>query len=212
MNDPESWLQRWRDGQIGFHEAEGSRHLPELWGALRPCKVLVPLCGKSRDLLWLAERGFAVTGVELSELAAEAFFAESGLAFDVRSDGGAGRRFVARDTALEFHVGNFFDFRGEGFEALFDRAAWIALPGDVRPHYVERCRQLLGPNPALLVVTVEYDQALCDGPPFSLSETEVRGAWPELALRSEREVIDDGPPKFKAAGVESLTERAWTAG
>ena len=41
--------------------------------------VLVPLCGKSRDLLWLAQHDFRVTGIEISPIAVEGFFRENGL-------------------------------------------------------------------------------------------------------------------------------------
>src|SRR5699024_2930193 len=76
------WLQKWERNEIGFHEAEGNRLLPRGWPAAEVpagAGVLVPLCGKSVDMLWLASRGYRVVGVELSEQAVRAFFAEHGL-------------------------------------------------------------------------------------------------------------------------------------
>ena len=69
----ENWLERWRVGRTGWHEAGGNQGLKRHWVAVGR-RVLVPLCGKTPDLLWLEERGNAVTGVELSEIAVQAFF------------------------------------------------------------------------------------------------------------------------------------------
>lgn len=77
------WLQRWREDRTGWHHSEPIplliRHWPAL-GVPAGSRVLVPLAGKSLDMLWLAEQGFAVLGVELSELAVPQFFSENHLA------------------------------------------------------------------------------------------------------------------------------------
>src|SRR6185295_5183115 len=78
--DKEFWLERWRTNQIGFHQADFNARLSQHWPALgvrNGAKVFVPLCGKSRDMLWLAQRGHPVLGIELSQTAIEAFFAEA---------------------------------------------------------------------------------------------------------------------------------------
>jgi thiopurine S-methyltransferase len=71
----EPWLDRWREGRTGWHEPSGNRNLKAHW-RLSGRRVLVPLCGKTPDLLWLEKQGNAVVGVELSDIAALAFFAE----------------------------------------------------------------------------------------------------------------------------------------
>ncbi|MBL9037808.1 MAG: hypothetical protein JNG84_04760, partial [Archangium sp.] len=74
------WVTRWNEGRIGFHEGKPNawlaRHHAELGHTQR---VLVPLCGKSEDLAYLAALGHQVVGVELVELAARAFFTEHSL-------------------------------------------------------------------------------------------------------------------------------------
>ncbi len=85
--DPTFWLERWQKSEIGFHSKEVQPALEKHWPALNVAKgarVLVPLCGKSLDMVWLAEQGYAVVGAELSELAVDAFFAERGLTPSVR--------------------------------------------------------------------------------------------------------------------------------
>ena len=76
---PEFWHDRWQRNQIGFHQEQVNPCLERLWPQLelpRGARVLVPLCGKSLDLSWLAASGFEVLGVELSQTAVEQFFSE----------------------------------------------------------------------------------------------------------------------------------------
>jgi len=71
------WQKRWERDQIGFHLAEVNPYLQQYWPALglaAQTRVLVPLCGKSLDLIWLADQGFEVLGIELAEKAVEDFF------------------------------------------------------------------------------------------------------------------------------------------
>ena len=61
--EPDFWHQRWQQNQIGFHQSEVNPYLRKYWQALAiaaPARILVPLCGKSLDLLWLAEQGYQV--------------------------------------------------------------------------------------------------------------------------------------------------------
>src|SRR5450830_150029 len=80
--DSQFWRERWARNQIGFHLPEVNPYLQRHWPLLalaQGAKVLVPLCGKSLDLVWLASQGHRVLGVELSEQAVDAFFSEQGL-------------------------------------------------------------------------------------------------------------------------------------
>jgi thiopurine S-methyltransferase len=75
---PQFWIEKWQAGQIGFHQSEVHSFLVEFFPKMAlGGKVLVPLCGKSLDMVWLAQQGCQVVGVELSSLACEAFFAEN---------------------------------------------------------------------------------------------------------------------------------------
>ena len=203
----EFWLQRWAEGKIGFHRAEVNDALTRHWRP-RTGSVLVPLCGKSLDLRWLAERGHAVVGVELAERAVRDFFAEQGLAFD-RRDGGPLPCFVARDLPIAIWQGDVFALAGVRCDALYDRAALIALPAEVRPRYAAHVDGLLRDGAERLVVAFEYDQAALDGPPWSVTEDELLSYWPELELVERRDVRDDVPPKFREAGIDAITESVW---
>ncbi len=172
--DPSFWQARWREGRIGFHRPDPNPHLVAHASVLPAgARVLVPLCGKSVDLGWLAARGHEVVGVELVESAALAFFNEARISPERRVDAPFVRY---RGQGVEIVVGDFFDTTAEAlggrFGASFDRAAMIALPESMRERYVAHLQQLLEPKAAILLVTLETDDTA--GPPFSVPEDEVR--------------------------------------
>jgi thiopurine S-methyltransferase len=161
--------------------------------------VLVPLCGKAADLAFLADHGHTVVGIELVETAAVAFFSERDLTPTITDDGSL-RRY--HHDAITIIVGDFFactrDHVGP-VTALYDRAAVIALPEPMRRAYVAHVRRLLPLGAAGLIVTVEYPQAVMDGPPFSVSEAELRSLYSGSTI----ELLADGPvvsPRLTAAG------------
>ncbi|KRP65876.1 thiopurine S-methyltransferase [Pseudomonas orientalis] len=182
--EPEFWQERWASNRIGFHLPEVNpylqRHWPQL-GLAGGAKVLVPLCGKSLDLVWLASQGYHVMGVELAEQAVETFFNEQRLAPKV-SQRGAFK--VYQTSRIEVWCGDFFALDAQTVadcSALYDRAALIALPPLMRVKYTEHLNALLGQGCKGLLVTLDYDQARKSGPPFAVSDEEVRvllgGHW-----------------------------------
>lgn len=204
----EDWLNRWKEGRIGWHQPHGNAALRAHWPALPAgTRVLVPLCGKSVDLLWLADRGLDVTGVELSPVAVRAFFAEQRLAFHHSPD--ALDRYTATNRSLSIVCGDFFEFAGESFDAVFDRGALIAIPRDRRPDYASHLDALLRPKALRLILTLEYDQSRVAGPPFAVWPDELLGYWPGLERIAEHDDIDNCPPKFRDAGLGQVIEVVW---
>lgn len=208
------WHQRWATNQIGFHQSEANPYLQRYWARLgiEPgARVLVPLCGKSLDLSWLAGQGHPVLGVELSEKAVQEFFSEQGLT-PLVSQNGAFKVYSA--GAVEIWCGDFFSLRAEdviGCEALYDRAAIIALPPVMRGRYVDHLDKVLPEHCKGLLITLDYDQAKIDGPPFSVPDEEVQRlltpAW-ELEVLETCDVLEQSP-KFLKGGVERLQERVY---
>jgi len=187
----EFWLTRWQSGQINFHEGRPNRfldrHAHRLGSGRR---VLVPLCGKAVDLAYLATRGHQVVGVELAPDAVAAFFAEHGLSATVEH---AGELSIHRAGPITIVAGDLFATTTEvlgPIDALYDRAALVALPAATRAAYVAHLRALLPAGSPGLVVTFEYPQAMMDGPPFSVDDDEVRGHWAgaELAIVDDEEI------------------------
>ena len=206
----QDWLDRWDKGRTGWHETNGNAGLKAHWiGAAG--RVLVPLCGKSPDLAWLADRGHQVVGVELAEKAIVDFFEEQHLAFD-RADAGPMTRFEAKDADITIFCGDYFQLTDQSFDALYDRGALVAVDPSIRSRYVEHTKSLLAENSMRLIVTLEYDQAVTPGPPFSVQAAEMIDFWPDLVRIAEHDDIDNCPPKFIAAGLQAISEVVWRSG
>ena len=207
----EDWLGRWDQGRIGWHEAAGNEGLKSYWpDTATSGRVLVPLCGKTPDLLWLARRGYDVVGVEWSEVAVRGFFDDHEVEFEQEA---AGRlsRYCAKDYSLQLYSGDYFDFQLGRFDALYDRGALIALPANLRPRYVQHTRRLLKPGALRFVITLEYDQRVVDGPPYSVAADELASYWDDLDRVAEKSDIDNCPPKFRKAGLTEIKEVFWLA-
>jgi thiopurine S-methyltransferase len=208
----EDWLSRWEQGRTGWHEANGSASLRQHWPQL-PCveRVLVPLCGKTKDLIWLEARGLSVIGIELSRIAVEAFFAENRLSYSVIPDG-ALKQYRCNERDISIYYGDYFAFDGTPCDALFDRGALVALPANRRMAYARRTDGLLRADATRLVVTLEYDQARADGPPYSVESSEIDTLWPGLVRVSAIDDLQNAPPKFRDAGLERVVEVVWLSG
>ena len=205
----DEWLARWEKGQTGWHEESGSSALRKFWPHHNaPKRVLVPMCGKSQDLLWLAEQGLEVTGVELSEIAARSFFVENNITFELdESDGQLW--FRASHHSLAIVCGDYFEFNDAPYDALYDRAALVALPAALRPAYVEHTKTLLTADAMQLLVTLEYDQSKVNGPPFSVLPEEVSSYWPQLRRAGDLCALKNMPPKYRDAQLNEFVEAVW---
>lgn len=206
----EFWLERWRKGQIGWHNDRVMPLLEKHWSAValppRGARVLVPLAGKSLDMVWLAAQGFRVLGVELSLIAVEQFFAENHLE-PVARDAPHGRHFTAGNIEVVCGDVMALDTLELGScSGLYDRAALIALPPQMRRQYADRVYARLPRGCRGLMITLEYAQDQRDGPPFSVEEGEVRelleADW-DVSLLERRNVLA-AEPRFAAQGVTAL--------
>ncbi len=169
------WHARWQEGRIGFHQADINPWLRQYWSRLGvpgDARVLVPLCGKSGDMLWLREQGHPVVGVELSDLACRDFFVEHGTQVTpVAVPEGHTRE---RD-GITLWCADIFALGCEHWgevAAVYDRAALIALPPSMRRAYATHLREQLASGVEMLLVTLEFPGG--EGPPFSVTEAEVR--------------------------------------
>jgi len=193
------WHSRWQEGRIGFHQSDVNAFLQSHWENLQlPQKstVLVPLCGKSLDMLWLASQGHRVIGIELSEIAAQQFFAEQSVQPNVVKGDGFTSYSANNVTIL---CGDFFDLAAnlDGVAAVFDRAALIALPKDMRQSYAEHLRKLLPAGCQMLLVGMEYDESALSGPPFNVPCAEISTLFDhqgELTILSEQKSDARGTP------------------
>lgn len=207
--EAEFWLGRWREGRTHFHQDQVMPLLRKHWPTLQVAagsRVLVPLCGKSLDMPWLASQGFQVLGVELSPLAVEQFFSEHGLEPGTHETS-QGKHYTA--GAIEIICGDIFDLNAQTLascQAVYDRAALIALPADMRPAYVNHVYNQLPEGCESLLITLDYPQEQMDGPPFSVPDAEIQTLF---ASRTRAEVIErrdilQDEDKFLRSGVQQL--------
>lgn len=212
--DPDFWHQRWREGRIGFHQARVTPLLERHWAAVAAPpggRVFVPLCGKALDMPWLAAQGHRVLGSELSQLAVDQFFDELGVRPQVH-ESRYGRHHVA--GGIELIVGDVFDLDRDALAnctAVFDRAALIALPADLRRRYVHEVYGALPTGCRGLLVTLEYPPHEKAGPPFPVEEAEVRALFGDgwsVELLERRDILAE-QPGFVEEGVTALTTGAY---
>lgn len=213
--EPGYWRQRWQEGRTGWNEAQPNallvRHSRALMGDAPPKRVIVPLCGKSVDLAWLAEQGTSVVGVELVEDAARAFFEEASVSAE-RTQQGSLIRYASKAGRVEIVVGNFFEVTSAEvgtFDAAYDRAALVALPAELRVRYVKHLRTLLEPAARVFLVSFEHD-ADANQPPFSVPTEEVRTLWSgaqvELLEETDQTHVSTN---LVARGAKQVRELAW---
>jgi thiopurine S-methyltransferase len=211
---PEFWQERWRTAQIGFHQPAVDRHLRAYWPTLKLAAhspVFVPLCGKSLDLLWLRDQGHRVTGIELSQVAVEAFCMEHGIPARRHSLGDFDGFETERLTLLR---GDFFKLTpallGE-VSAVYDRASLISWSPALRASYVERMTTLSRRGTQTLLIAVEYPQAQMSGPPFSVTRDDIDGLYTDhhsIELLG-RHAILHLEPRLKARGLTELSEACY---
>lgn len=205
----EFWLDLWRNGHTGFHRDAPMPLLVEHWHSLEltaHSRVLVPLAGKSLDMLWLADQGHRVLGVELSPLAVQQFLDDHGLKADVR-ESEQGIHYVAGD--IEIIQGDIFalsDATLAACDAIYDRAAMIALPSDMRERYAHQIYGRLPAHCRGLLIALDYPQSEMSGPPFSVTrETVDNILLPSWRIKElERVNAPDPESHFREAGLSSL--------
>ncbi len=202
--EPNFWHQKWQQGEIAFHQPQPNALLTQHLDILNlppGSRLFLPLCGKTRDIAWLLSRGYRVVGVELSPIACSQLFEENQLQPQITP---AHPFTHYHSDRLEVFSGDFFALTPEmlgSVDAVYDRAALVALPQDLRPRYTAHLTQLSQASPQLLI-TFEYDQQLLAGPPFSIPRPEVHRHYPSAQLVEERPVA--GGLKGKVEARETL--------
>jgi thiopurine S-methyltransferase len=175
--DTAFWIKKWVDGEIGFHQSEFHPQLQKYADQFTIGTILVPLCGKTRDMLYLASKGHQVIGVELSPIACQGFFDENGISYTKKLI----QDFTVYTSAsITLWCGDFFQLPHEVWEnvsGLYDRAALVALPPDSRKKYAAAVVENGAKQTGMLLVTFEYPQEVYGGPPFAVSQSEVSGLY-----------------------------------
>ncbi len=210
MQDHDFWHQKWASNKIGFHKLDVNPKLENYWIKTAPAtqhSVLVPLCGKSEDLVWLANLHQKVVGSELSGIAVKSFFAEH-LYTPMVTTLNANTQLFQFDE-LDVYVGDFFTAPLPQVDRVYDRAALVALPEAMRQDYAKRVDSLLVAGGKMLLVTLSYPQHETQGPPFSVEQSEVEQLFAGYRIT----LLDDDDSEFefqnKKSGVSRFSEQVW---
>jgi thiopurine S-methyltransferase len=210
--DPAFWRTRWRENRIGFHQTEPTELLVKSIATVAPhprSRVFVPLCGKSKDLVHLLERGHEVVGVELVEDALIALHDENELTYTKRTEGAFT---VFESGAMTTYAGDFFDLDPALtglFDWAFDRAALVSWDVDEQPRYVDHLLRFLRPSGRLFLISVEYDPTEMHGPPCTAPEHQVRKLLSPHGTLEHLEERDALNERFRARGCKRMSEHAW---
>lgn len=207
------WYRHWTNAKPGFHEGQVNPYLQQFLSRfdLQPGdSIFLPLCGKAVDMLWLSEQGFNVIGVELSKVAVESFFEESGLEYECRKM----PKFMIYFTAdITIYQGDFMNLEPEQLASctmVYDRASIVAIESFNRAAYKARMLELIPRATPMLMVVLDYDQRRMSGPPFSVPVQEVMKLYQpeyEVELLQSCELIE-AQPHWKGRGLDSLIESA----
>lgn len=202
------WLSRWQKQNIGWHMNKVYPQLPKIWPLLsftsNP-RVLVPMCGKSLDMSWLAEQGCKVIGVEVSKRALSKFRNAQTETFQRDSIHGFT---IYRSSSFELWEGDFFKLPSgkiSAIDVIYDKAAFVALPPDMRKDYSKKILELCGQSTQILLQIFEYNQDEMNGPPFSIPEDEIQQNFGEqfsIELIHEQSKLDE-LNKFQRRGLSS---------
>jgi thiopurine S-methyltransferase len=206
------WHERWESGQLGFHQESVNETLKSHWHRLSidtNAPVFVPLCGKSLDMIWLRERGHPVLGIELSPIALEDFFTAADVESD-RSSQGALERYAG--GGFDLFCGDFFEIESDDLSsvrAVYDRAALIALPPEMRKRYANHLIEVLPSEAQILLITISYDQSKMNGPPHSVTASEIDALFGSAFEIEDLEVGDPVAPgpRFIERGLDLWQER-----
>lgn len=209
------WTELWLNGRTSFHKEEVNPDLIKYWSELNlapDATVLVPLCGKSLDLLWLSQQGYKVIGIELCEQAVLQFANEHQLVFQQRDFGSVKNYY---NDLFSIWVADIFNLNASfipSVDAIYDRAALIALPDKLRPAYVTTCFEWLKPSGSILLKTMSYNQDEMDGPPYSVTDEEIANLYKSCdairCIKSTSNTRDSSDPLF-ARGVKMINDKVW---
>mgnify|MGYP002633045620 CR=1 FL=1 len=210
--EPSFWHGKWRRGEIGFHQADHGGALTSWWpslGLVPGAPVLVPLCGKSLDMRYLAGLGHAVVGVELSALACTSYFDEQQVVCERRRSGPFE---IYSGGAVTLYCGDLFAMQPEATAEVagyYDRAALIALPPAERARYVRHLESLLPAGVQGLVITACFPEGQKKGPPFPITSDDLLALYEpgfEVELLDTVDILGREPRFRERWGVSELLE------
>lgn len=209
--EKEFWINAWNTGRTAFHQGKFHEKLTEFFPSLKPQKgqrVLVPLCGKSVDMLWLQNQGLSVHGVELHEQAVQSFFSDNHLSPVEKTQDAHFQNYSHERILLS--CGDFFQLDEKStYDFVYDRAALVALPSQMRKAYAQVIKRSLRKGGKCLLIVYDYDQSKMEGPPFSVSGSEIQSLYHDqfnIRLLEEKKPENEGP---RLGAVQGMLQKVY---
>ena len=208
------WISRWENNKIGWHADQINRQLIEYLDQLNlspGATIFVPLCGKTKDMLFLLENQINVIGVEMSSIAAVQFFSENNLSYSISNLDGF---ILYEGDRIKIYCGNYFDLEVNHLQevkAVYDRASLIALDEALRQKYVKHLNDIIVEGVRILLLTLNYPQHQKSGPPFAVSRHEVDELFRGSFQCRELDCINDieNEPMFQNLGVDFVEKAVY---
>lgn len=203
------WHNKWATNDIKFHEGAQNGLMAKHFNKLSlktGDRVFVPLCGKTQDIASLLEQGYKVAGAELNQSAIEQLFEDLRLEPTITT---AGKLVHYSATDIDIFVGDIFELGAEALghiDAIYDRAALVALPSEMRTRYTKHLRKITNTAPQF-VICFEYDQSQLDGPPFSITPDELQAHYASHYTLTQVDRVD--VPEGGVKGKCPAEEHAW---
>lgn len=207
------WKNVWDEHQIGFHQSEINKNLKNFVKHILPKddRILVPLCGKSLDMIYLTQQGLSVDGVEIVESAIQEFFQENSITPHVTQLNEVFMHYQSDNISL--YCGDFHQYQTleKKYQAVYDRASMIALPLQMRKSHAKTLSDIVYQKGKILLITLEYQQEKVQGPPFSVEKNEIHHLFEESFLIEELsyETTKNIGPKFINAGIQKVGQRVY---
>lgn len=206
--DTNFWQQKWDKNEIGFHKNEANpiliKHIDNLY-LEKGSRIFIPLCGKTIDISWLLSNGFKVVGVELVDIAIKQLFEDLKVEYQILEKEDFKHYFSEN---IDIFVGDCFKLTSKmigKIDAIYDRAALVALPEEMRKQYTAHLIDITQNAPKLLI-TFEYEQSEMQGPPFSIPKDEIIEHYKKVYNIKHLETID---VTGSLRGSFSVKENVW---
>lgn len=202
----EFWHDKWQKNEIGFHLNQPHSLLVKYIDSLnleKNNRIFLPLCGKSLDIHWLLAQGYHLIGIDLSPIAIEELMAELAIPFTERK---LEKLTHYHHPKIDLFVGDFFELTSSNIgkiDAIYDRAALVALPEEMRTDYAQHLMQISNQATQLLI-SFEYDQSVMAGPPFSISPQQLKDYY---SKQYQLQLLDSQTELLK--GKVDAEEKIW---
>ncbi|MDH0719415.1 thiopurine S-methyltransferase [Acinetobacter junii] len=202
----EFWHDKWQKNEIGFHLNQPHSLLVKYIDSLnleKNNRIFLPLCGKSLDIHWLLAQGYHLIGIDLSPIAIEELMAELAIPFTERK---LEKLTHYHHPQIDLFVGDFFELTSSNIgkiDAIYDRAALVALPEEMRTDYAQHLMQISNQATQLLI-SFEYDQSVMAGPPFSIPPQQLKDYY---SKQYQLQLLDSQTELLK--GKVDAEEKIW---